>query len=721
MSEFISHITKDWREQTNYEHLMGTAELSGKFASYFNAESEGKLAGTAHDIGKYSEGFRERIRNNGKKVDHSTAGAVECLNVHQFYAAYAVIGHHSGLPDRGVMDDNSSTSTFWSRINRAKSGGICDYSAWKTEITLPPASPPDWVMKNPFSDMFYIKMLYSCLVDADFLDTAEFMLNEPYMDADYSNMAELNSKFESYISNWFPPTNELNEKRCEILKACMNGANNKSELFTLTVPTGGGKTVASLAFAIKRAIRQDSPRRRIIYVIPYTSIIEQTAETFRNIFGAENVLEHHSGVVFDESDEASSENINKLRATENWDAPIIVTTAVQFFESLYANRSSKCRKVHNIADSVIIFDEVQMLPLSYLKPCVYAIAELVSHFNVTAVLCTATQPSLDNYFNSFKNDYIKDNNSDFSFTELCLSELFNDDIFRRVTYRNVGKMSTESLADELNGLEQVLCVVNSRAFAHELYDKMNDDGGRFHLSTLMTSCDRKKILDVIRERLKNGLPCRVISTSLIEAGVDVDFPLVYREKTGIDSIIQAAGRCNREGKRSFSESVVTIFESENKTPLLFRQNIDATNAVMRKYEDISSVEAIEKYFKYYRGLMKKDSVDKHGILDKIKTLSIKTIAEQFHIIENDTVTVYIPTSENEELIQRCRDGEMSRGLMRSLGQYGVSIYDRHFNELYGCGDIEKIADGLYVLANSNLYDSRVGLSIEADVGKAEFI
>lgn len=724
MSKYLSHISDDGREQTNLEHLNGTAELCGEFASHFGAEEIGILSAKAHDIGKYSREFQERLKNNGKRVDHSTAGALECCRLGQPYAAYAVIGHHSGLPDGGILDETNG-STFRARINRAMKGMLCDYSAWKNELTLPNVKCPDWVGKEKPTYTFFIRMLYSCLVDADFLDTANFMLGEPYIDSSYSDMTELNRRLDKYIADWFPPKNELNEKRCAILSACMErGEHEMSNLLTLTVQTGGGKTVASLAFALRRALRSDSPKRRIIYVIPYTSIIEQTAEIFRNILGAENVLEHHSGVVDDRNtgardgrtdEELSDNNIRRMRAVENWDAPVIVTTAVQFFESLYANRSSKCRKLHNITDSIVIFDEAQMIPMPYLYPCIYAISQLVAHYNVTAVMCTATQPALEPFFKKYLTDVTS--------RELCPAELQNDDIFKRVTFKRTDKISFDSLADKLNECKQVLCVVNSRASAGEIYELLDDQSSSFHLSTLMTAADRKRTLSEIRERLHDGLPCRVVSTSLIEAGVDVDFPAVYREEAGLDSIMQAAGRCNREGKRSPEESVVTVFKTEKKTPLLFAQSIAAYNAVWRVNDDISSAEAISQYFEFLYRIKSDESFDKHKILNRFENenLPFETVAKQFHIIENDTVTICIPGEESEPLIESYRCGNISRKLIRELGQYCVSVYNDHFKRLFEAGDIEAVGEDFYVLRNGDLYSKTTGLSLEADCGKCEFI
>lgn len=280
--------------------------------------------------------------------------------------------------------------------------------------------------------------------------------------------------------------------------------------------------------------------RRVVYVIPYTSIIEQNAQVFRDILGDGNVLEHHANVTFDLSDGAPLEETRRALATENWDMPVVVTTAVQLFESIYASRSSKCRKLHNLANSVIIFDEAQMLPLSHLKPCVAAMASLTEQFHSTVVLCTATKPSLDDLLHTYAPGC--------PVTELCSQTAGLYGKFRRVCFRQAGTLTDEALAEELSGQKQVLCIVNSRKAAQTVFARLPREGS-FHLSTLMVPAQRQALLREIRQRLKDGLPCRVVSTSLIEAGVDVDFPAVYRELAGLDSVLQAAGRCNREGNR----------------------------------------------------------------------------------------------------------------------------------------------------------------------------
>ena len=710
---YLAHLSDDGRKQTVLDHLKGTADRCAAFAVAFGAEEQGRLAGLAHDLGKYSDAFQRRLAG-GEPVDHSTAGAFECMQAKQPLAAFAVAGHHGGLPDGGSRTDHPDAGTFWGRMNRAIQGHLPPYAAWKSELSLPAAPLPPFSAEQIQTDgMFFTRMLFSCLVDADYSDTGAFMSGELQSRGEDCSMEQLWDRLQRYISGWFPPKGELNARRCAILEHCMEeGGRRAPGLFTLTVPTGGGKTVASLAFALAQARAQGL--RRVVYVVPYTSIIEQTAQKFREILGAEHVLEHHSGVLYDIGEEASKESIRMARATETWDMPVIVTTAVQFFESLYACRPSQCRKLHNLAGSVIIFDEAQMLPLPYLRPCVWAIAQLVKHYRISAVLCTATQPALGSIFREFA--------PELSAEELCPMEEDAWDAFRRVTFRRTGKLTDAELAGELQGLEQVLCIVNTRKSAQEIFRRLGGEGN-FHLSTLMYPAHRRAQLEEIRCRLAAGLPCRVVSTSLVEAGVDVDFPAVYREEAGLDALLQAAGRCNREGRRPAGDSVVTIFQGESSPPPLFATAIGAGRHVMSRYQEIDSRKAVHAYFQELLDLKGEDAQDVHRILPLMQSeqFPFRTVAERFHLIENPTVTVYIPLEEGEELIQALRSGQRSRNLFRKLGQYSVSVYEQHFATLEQAGDLEQLEGGVFVLNNLTLYNPETGLSLEADSGKGLFI
>lgn len=702
---YLAHRSKDHREQTVFEHLKAVAKLCAHFSSAFGAEEQGRLAGLAHDLGKYSDAFQQRINGADIRVDHSTAGAWECKKLGQPAAAFAVAGHHGGLPDGGGQTDRSDQGTFFGRMNKAAAGKLSPYDAWKEELTLPSAPFP--FPFTSYSDtMFFIKMLYSCLVDADFLDTEEFM-NGGSVRYSGDSMDMLDQKLQAHTADWFPPQNSLNEQRCALLRRCTEqGQTQAPGLFTLTLPTGSGKTVASLAFALRHA--KSHGLRRVVYVLPYTSIIEQNAQVFRDILGEDNVLEHHSGALYDLSENDDPQTRRLAKAVENWDMPVVVTTAVQFFESLYAARSSKCRKLHRLAESVIVFDEAQMLPMSYLRPCVFAIAQLVRHYRVSAVLCTATQPSLGPLFQEFLPDKPS--------VELCPAGTYCETIFRRVTFQREGVLSPETLAEKLNALPQVLCVVNRRKAAQELYGRLNKEGA-FHLSTLMCPAHRKNVLAEIRQRLDNGLPCRVVSTSLIEAGVNVDFPAVFREEAGLDSILQSAGRCNREGNNPPGKSIVTVFQGTDRPPLLFQQSINAGRYALDHTDRPDSPEAISCYFRTLLDIKGVNAQDAQNILPLMESeqnkFPFQTVAERFHLIQKNSRTVYIPWEEGENLAAGLRAGERSRGLFRKLGQYSVSVYPDHFAALYRAGSLELLEDGSGVLADLAFYNEHTGLSMDA--------
>lgn len=692
-------------------HLKGTGELAETFAAEFGAAANGKLCGLAHDIGKYSDEFQLRLRG-GKKVDHATAGAIECFKIKAAFEAVCVIGHHSGLPNVGHKDaDTTESQTFFGRKLRAEQGGIPDYRKnWNGHIAL----PQDYFRPSGrgFATAFYIIMLYSCLVDADYIDTETFM-NGDAGRGNYEPLSALCDKLTAYISKWNNPTREIDILRQKILNSCIEKASAPRGIFSLTVPTGGGKTVASMAFALNHAAANSM--KRIIYAIPYTSIIEQNAKVFRDILGQENVVEHHSQVSYELSENADELEYRSALATENWDAPVIVTTAVQFFESLYANRSSKCRKLHNIANSVIIFDEAQMIPSNNLRPCVAAIAELVRAYNATAVLCTATQPAIDEMLLEYSKKE--------SVVELCPDVDGMFEKFRRTSFEKEGRLTTDELVSRLESQQQVLCIVNTRKFAQEVYEALPSEG-RFHLSTLMCPVHRKQKLDEIRERLKSGKTCRVVSTSLIEAGVDVDFPRVFREMAGLDSILQAAGRCNREGKRSAESSIVTVFESENKVNKLIAVNRDAAEETVRDWTQPNTTSTIERYFKAYRDFLRND--DKSGVITASEKgisgcgLPFEWIAKEFKLIDQNTFAVYIPIGEGKELVSRLREGERSRGLYRRAGMYSVSVYQNQFDSLINAGAAEPFGEDAAFLTDCSLYSDEKGLSTDVDGGNALF-
>ena len=714
---YYAHVSEDGlRRQTVAEHLKGTAALCRAFAAAFGAEADGELAGLTHDFGKCTEAFQKRLLENGKKVDHATAGAMLCEK-RNLFAAICIAGHHTGLPDVGNRKfDRSSDGTFYGKLRRGEEQGYLK-KCGESGVELPPPSqfvPP---IKSNLQASFWMRMLYSCLVDADFLDTEIFM-NGDRGRGGCDDMETLLSRLEAYIAPWQNPETELNRLRCEILNTCLAAGKRERGIYTLTVPTGGGKTVASLAFALRHAAVHGM--KRVIYVVPYTSIIDQNAQVFRDILGNGNVLEHHSGVRFDLSDGATPEETRRALATENWDIPVVVTTAVQFFESIYASRSSKCRKLHNLANGVIVFDEAQMLPLPHLRPCAAAIASLAEQFRSTVVLCTATQPSLNDLLHTYAPDC--------PVTELCPQTASVYDRFRRVCFQQAETLTDEALAERLSEHEQVLCVVNSRKAAQSIY-KLLPPEGCFHLSTLMIPAQRQTLLREIRQRLQEGLPCRVVSTSLVEAGVDVDFPAVYRELAGLDSVMQAAGRCNREGKRPANESIVTVFERTELPPPLFRTAVGAAREALAGGREIDAPETMEHYFHNLRSLTG-EALDEREVIRMFERgiagcgLPFRTVSEKFHLIDRDTYTVYVPFGDGAELIDQMKAGECSKELYRRLGRYAVSVYEQHFQALYGAGalltarDVPALDERSAVLNDMTLYRKGTGLSLEPETGKA---
>ena len=712
---WIAHKNEDGqREQSILEHLKGTANRAQEFANPFGCGEYGRCLGMLHDIGKYSEGFRERILNGGGKVDHSTAGAQlvwELSNtLNARIASYCVAGHHTGLPDGGSAADHEAESTLSARLQRP----VEDYQAFRQEIDpstlLPTQEPPLRLLgKAGFTISFFTRMLYSCLVDADFLDTERFMSNGSVARDPGEPLPILRGKLAQYLKKFDHPQNDLNRMRCNILNRCLQMAENGRGLFTLTVPTGGGKTLSSLAFALEHA--KHNEQRRVIYVIPYTSIIEQTAEEFRTVLGDRNVLEHQHNFQYDYGDD----RIDPRRlAAENWDKPVIVTTNVQFFESLFANKSSRCRKLHNIASSVIIFDEAQMLPREYLIPCVRAISELVQNYGCTAVLCTATPPALQKLFPP----------------EIRATEIMEDvpalySFFKRTELQPIGPLSNEALIERLGELEQVLCIVNTKKHASDLYEALKDEN-TFCLTTLMYPLHRTTALSDIKGRLKDGLPCRVIATSLVEAGVDFDFPTVYRAEAGLDSIIQAAGRCNREGKRPAEESIVSVFQPEEayqNSQASFAMPRDVALSVIQRYADIASAEAIHSYFgKLYKN--SGNGLDQKNIVNRFEEgaqnaflFPFETVAKEFHLIDEQTRTILIPVEKTvAELAKRLRRGERNQRLMREIGPYCVSVYENHYEALDAISALEVLDDEIAILTDLSLYDEKTGLSMQSGKG-----
>ena len=707
-STVLAHISEDGtRTQRLSEHLSGTAALAGTFAAAFGASAEGDFAGSHHDDGKNTEAFQHRL-HGGPPTDHSTAGARYAFECQNLPAAFSIAGHHGGLPDGGNPSDPRDAATLCGRCKRPMPEFLRPVPAPVSTAALLPA----WAGRDALTSAFFTRMLYSCLVDADFLDTETFMNDGPAPRSSGDPIPVLLEKVRRKAAGYrnAPSTTEVFRQRNQVLRACQeSGRTGPQGLYTLTVPTGGGKTFASLAFALEHAAHQKMDR--VIYVIPYTSIIDQTAATFSELLGAENVLAHFSTVDYKitEREDLTPLQRRQILASENWDAPVVITTSVQFFESLYANRSSRCRKLHNIANSVVIFDEAQTLPDGFLAPCVSAIAQLVQHYHTTAVLCTATQPDLSALFHRFA-------------PELSLREISPDparlyQVLRRVTLRDLGTLSAQELCGRLAEFSQVLCVVNRRKTAQELFEQLPSEGS-YCLTTLLCAADRRRQLDEIRQRLRDGLPCRVVSTSLIEAGVDVDFPFAFRELAGLDSLLQTAGRCNREGRRHPEESIVSYFRIEGLAPLSgIAQKASSMESTARNLPDLDSPEAIRRYFQERYRL--RGSFDDQAILDALEhgiqgcMFPFAQVAQKFRMINTPAHTIYIPIDEGAALCEALRSGYPSRPLLRRLGAYSVECYDPQFQELRAAGVLDLREDGSAILHNLNQYDRNVGLLTHA--------
>ncbi len=496
----------------------------------------------------------------------------------------------------------------------------------------------------------------------------------------------------------------------------MQKGTGKPGLYTMTVPTGGGKTISSLAFALEHA--KTYGKKRIIYVIPYLAIIDQTAEVFREFLGKEAVLECHSNVNYEglhdgETEGTSAAESMKL-ATENWDASLIVTTSEQFWESLYANRTSKCRKLHNIAESVIIFDEAQMIPVDYLAPCLKALEQLVCHYGCTAVLCSATQPALGPYFQKTKSTEIMED----------IEDLYQ--FFKRVRFQLDQEKTYEEIAAEMGKQKQALCIASTKKEAKEIFDRIEDEDC-FYLSTNLCPVHRKEVVREMKRRLKNGEPCHVVATSVISVGVDIDFPVVYLEYTGLDGLIQGAGRCNREGKRAAEDSIAHVFWTEkNRESPFMKKEKQATDYICEKHADISAPDAIREYFRvWYQN--SEGGFDRAEIAEKSKDWKFAEIGKSMKLIAEDTKSVLIRyNQEAEEIWEELQSGKRTRELMRRAGQYIVNLrYSPHartgsdFTDLLGQGKISYFENDseLAYLVDAGDYDARFGIGTEIHEGE----
>ena len=683
-------------------HLNKVAWWTAKFLQdMFPDESEdrdiiaewGYVIGLLHDLGKFSPEWQDYLKKKVDphadevlgKVDHSTAGAQYVVtHGHPLLGhlmAYGIAGHHTGLLDSTANSSSCQAQRLMKQI--APTSGAPQELLERAFPHLPP-----FILerRDDFSLSFFTRLLYSALVDADFLATESFM-NKPASESRSRVPGNALQEIEQLVSlkmeSFGTPTSSdlVNQQRARVVNDCIQAADREPGLFSLTVPTGGGKTLSSFLFALKHALKHG--QKRIIYVVPFTSIIEQNADVIREIVSPLEsdsftpLIEHHSSL-----SEGKETDQSRL-ATENWDAPIIITTAVQFYESCFASRTSQSRKVHRVANSVIIFDEAQTIPVGYLHPCLRLIQELTDRYHTTAVLCTATQPAI-HYSDEFPiglkhcQEIVSDPH-----------KLFN--ILKRVSITYEGSINDSDLASRIQESKQCLCVVNRRKHAQKLFQLLPEaEEDNFHLSALMCPQHRAEVLATVRLRLKDKLPVRLISTQLIEAGVDVDFPIVYRSLAGVDSIAQAAGRCNREGKMGELGRVVIFDPEDQKAESYFRETAQVASQIISLHDDILGMKAIRHFFDLYY-YKQKNRWDEKGILSCFRldqrnphfpfAFDYQTASRNLRFIDEDYISVLIPYDDtSKELISTLKNPyePLSRQLLRGLQRYTVQIFPKLF-------------------------------------------
>lgn len=697
----------DW--ETLEAHALRVAAGARLRADAFGAGDLAAMLGLLHDLGKSKPEFQRKLRGEVNDTSHSGEGAKLLWSGTGRPLAAAIAGHHGRLPDPDRLR---------ARIDGAETVPLPDW------CQLPEWSWPARILGDkrqaPYRLQFLTRMLYGTLCDADDRETAAFY--EGQLDrAPREITSVMFAAFDEYMAG-LGGTGPVNDLRRRVLGHARSMATEAPGFFTLTVPTGGGKTLTSLGFGLDHA--RAYKMRRLIFVIPYMSIIEQTADVFRDVLGPDAVLEHHSNADWDGEDEGEAEQRRVMGAS--WDVPVVVTTAVQFFESLHAARKKRCRKLPSLAKSVIVLDEAQTMPLALLRPCLAALHELMEGYGATVVLSTATQPALTRTGGFPAEEALE------GAREIAPDPAALFAALKRVEVRDVGPMDDAALADRLRGAEQVLCIVDNRMQARALFDAIRDAPGAAHLSTLMVPAHRRAVLSQVRERLKASVPVRLVSTSLIEAGVDVDFPLVLRAAAGIDSIAQAAGRCNREGK--LDRGVVEVFRSEHSAPPAVEQFAVIGREVMAEaHDDPIGEDAVASYFRRLWDAYGADALDAAkvngtaGLLAAIRANGASCPYEQieaaFQMIEEGQRTVIIcdgawgvPRNALEDL----RFG--SAGAVAKRAQpHSVNVPWGLWKSLWDEGHVAWWAEDRFekqfaILQTSDLYNARAGLSGMGDPG-----
>lgn len=715
MEKTISHLYQNvdgsWVIQSNEAHTAGVAARAAHFAEEFGMASWGKTLGMLHDKGKESKAFQQHImKESGYAPDtkvvgdyhHAYVGGVIARKLFgkgaDNFLVNQIVSHHTGLHDSDELEE----------ILKKELPQEVNADVEKVMLNKPSFHP----VKEDFHHL--ARVLYSCLVDADYLDTEAFMdKDNAALRQNKQSLSELLPRLEQYLQSLKSSAqpSEVNVIRNNVQERCAEMSDAPIGFYSLTVPTGGGKTLSSLLWAMKHAIRNG--QKRIIIAIPYTSIIVQTAAILRKIFGEENVLEHHSNV---DVDEVRSELLQeKLKlATENWDYPIIVTTNVQLFESMFSNKPSKCRRLHNIVNSVIVLDEAQTLPADYLQPIVDSLKTYNKLFKTSVLFTTASQPVLSGLIKGC-NPRATFEGID-SIKEIIPQTYQLHDKLRRVQLNidNEGKTYDE-VAAMLCQHKRVLCIVNTRRDAKELFGRLPQEGVTLHLSKNMCVAHISDAIEQMKMALKSGEEVvRVVSTQLVEAGVDIDFPVVYRQEAGLDSVLQAAGRCNREGKCSMSTTYVFSLTKEYALPRGDMQAANNARLSLGDSTDWFAPEAMTEYFKqFYCRRETFDQKDIKHFLYNPTEMAFASAAKVFHLIDNQGKSVIVCYKDSMDLVEQLMQKGPSYSLMRKLAKYTVNIYKNDFDALVKLGVVEEKLEGVYVVPFKEQYDVQIGLRTES--------
>lgn len=721
---YIAHKTESGKLQSVKEHSVESAEI----ASQFSIEPLKELVYNTvllHDIGKYQNGFQQRINGKDIRCPHALCGALEVDKIYptkdfyHFMMKYVVAGHHSGLHDFGNSNDTYEDATLTGVLQRE----CQDYSEYGNELEFLPFNNMDKITKYIFDDCktpvergqnfaFFTRYIFSCLTDADSLNTEEF--------CNQTKRKKLFSSFENCLEKIETKLNSLEkgnvtdlQKARGILQAqAYEKSNENTDIYLMNMPTGSGKTLCSMKFALKRAL--ETGKKRIIYIIPYNSIIDQTSSEFEKIFSDDlKILRHQSSYTYENCEDKNEDFVNWAnKSIENWDCDFIITTAVQFFESLHGNKRGKLRKVHNLSDTILIFDEAHLMPIEFLQPCLMVISQITKYLRSEAIFLTATMP---NYIQMLEK---------YALSNISICDLISDKTefskFKKCRYKLAEELSEEAILcyDSLSKL----IIVNTKDEARNLYNKAF--GKKYNLSTYLIGKDRLRIINeikdelkILREKWKNSeeIPYEervtVVSTSLIEAGVDLDFDTVLRELSGLDNILQSGGRCNREGTKPMAD--VIVFTTENPGVLKINQAI--TKEIFSEFEDVSDALAIEKYYEklFYRY---SDEIIKHRLkVNKTNPYKIDFMdyAQNFKFIEDNSISIVIPCDEFCSKIKE-QASFTHKVNPRKLEEYTVSVKEYEFDDLHKLGVLDDYGTGVFFLTNPMYYNKDVGILFECN-------